>query len=143
MTVRLFFQSAGRAYRRSREQGVAGVEFAVVLPLFLMLVFFVLGVSVMGFSALFAATGVPVEARALGAHQGAPNVLGGLETTAAAAGQVSRGAAPGCSRAVYARLSAEAPFQALLLPEVVYRLRGGSVTRDWQFWAGPAADGCH
>jgi hypothetical protein len=131
------------ALARSAECGVAGVEFAVVLPLFLLLVFFLLAVAVMAFSALFAATGVPVEARAFGLQAASPGTLTGLKTTAGAAGQVRRASAPFCERAVQARLYTHAPLAVPLLPEVEYRLRGGSISRDWRFWPGPADDGCH
>jgi Flp pilus assembly protein TadG len=134
---------AAQGYRRSAERGVAGVEFALVLPLFLLLVFFLLAVAVMAFSALFAATGVPVEARAFALRAASPGTLAGLETTAGAAGQVSRSPASYCERAVQARLYTQAPLAVPLLPEVTYRLRGGSISRDWRFWPGPADDGCH
>jgi len=127
----------------SAERGVAGVEFALVLPLFLMLVFFVLAVAVMGFSALFTATGVPIEARAFAVREGSPNMLAQLDTTASAAGQISRSQAAFCERAVQARLFTRSPFSVPMLPEVEYRLRGGSITREWRFWPGPANDGCH
>jgi hypothetical protein len=127
----------------SAERGVAGVEFALVLPLFLMLVFFVLTVAVMGFSALFTATGVPIEARAFAVREGSPNMLAQLDTTASAAGQISRSQAAFCERAVQARLFTRSPFSVPMLPEVEYRLRGGSITREWRFWPGPANDGCH
>lgn len=133
----------GRPPRPARERGVSSVEFAVVLPLFMMLFFFVLGLTIMAFSLLFAATGVPIELRAAAIDQSSPNLLAALETTTPAAGSISIGAAPGCERAMYAHLEADFPFEVPMLEAVRLYLKGGSVMRHWQFWPGPAADGCH
>lgn len=124
------------------ERGASSVEFAIVLPLFMTLFFTVLGLSVMAFSILFAGTGVPVEARAAATGAGSLDILAALETTGPAAGALSVRAAPGCERAIYARLSTELPLSIPMLPEVGLRLRGGSVMRNWQFWPGPPTDGC-
>ncbi len=125
------------------ERGVSSVEFAIVLPLFMLTFFAVLGLAVWAYSALFAAAGVPVEARASGIHTASPQVLGALRTTSAAASslQVSQGA-PGCARAVYARLNASPAISIPMLGEVAIRLRAGSQTRNWQFWPGKPTDGC-
>lgn len=124
------------------ERGVSSVEFAIVLPLFMTLFFTVLGLSVMAFSILFAGTGVPVEARSAATGAGPIEILAALQTTAPATGAISVGAAPGCERAIYARLSTELPLNIPMLPEVGLRLRGGSVMRNWRFWPGPPTDGC-
>ena len=124
------------------EHGASAVEFAIVLPLFMALFFMVLGLSVMAFSILFAGTGVPVEARAAATGTGSLDLLAAMRTTSPAAGTISVDAAPGCERAIYARLSTELPFSIPMLPEVGLRLRGGSVTRNWRFWPGPPTDGC-
>jgi hypothetical protein len=134
-----------RRAQRSGERGVSSVEFAVVLPLFMMLFFVVLGLTVMMFSTLFAATGVPVEVRAAATHVGSPQILSALDTTAPGAGDLTIGTAPGCERAVYGQLSSDLPFLVPMLDamRVGLRLHGGSVMRNWQFWAGPPDDGCN
>lgn len=134
-----------RRARKSGERGVSSVEFAAVLPLFMMLFFVVLGLTVMMFSTLFAATGVPVEVRAAAAHLGSPQILSALDTTAPGAGDLTVGTAPGCERAVYGQLSSDLPFRVPMLDamRVGLRLHGGSVMREWKFWAGPPDDGCN
>ncbi len=128
--------------RESGERGVSSVEFAVVLPLFMLLFFAVLALAIMAFSALFAATGVPAELRAASTDSGPLNLLARLDTTAPAAGALNIGVAPGCERALYAKLETDVPFKVPMLPEVDLHLRAGSVMRHWRFWPGPPSDGC-
>ena len=125
------------------ERGVASVEFVIVMPLFMLMFFVIFALAVWAYSSLFAATGVPVEARASGVHTGSPQILSALNSTSPAAGevQISQGA-PGCARAVYANLNASPVIDIPMLDEVAIRLRAGSQTRNWQFWPGQPADGC-
>lgn len=126
----------------NEEKGLAGVEFAAVLPVFMLSFFVVLGLAVWGYSVLFAATGVPVEARAFGTGSGTIGILNALDTTSVAAGSLSVGGAPTCSRGAYARLDAAPLFNLPMLGDFAMRMRAGSVTRNWQFWPGEPTDGC-
>jgi hypothetical protein len=124
------------------EKGVSSMEFAMVLPVFLGMVFFVFGIALGGFNALWTAAVVPVEAREAGVGRGSLGLMDTLSLSAEA-GSPSVGTSPTCERALLARLEASPPLSVPLLPEVNIHLRGGSVTRNWQFWAGPPDDGCN
>lgn len=128
--------------RAKSEKGLSGVEFAAVLPVFMLSFFAVMGLAIWGYSVLFAATGVPVEARAFGAGAGPVGVLTALETTSAASGSLELGGAPACGRGVYARLDAAPLINFPGLGDFALRMRAGSATRNWQFWPGEPADGC-
>jgi hypothetical protein len=134
--------STRRRFKANSEKGLAGVEFAVVLPVFMLAFFVVLGLAVWGYSVLFAATGVPVEARAFGMGNGPTGILNALDTTGAASGSLELGGAPACERGVYARLDAAPLFNIPMLGDVAMRMRAGSATRNWQFWPGEPTDGC-
>lgn len=123
------------------EKGISSVEFAIVMPLLMLLFFVVLALSIHGFSILKVAAGVPLEARASGTGSSSPSLLSAFETTAAAGGPAI-GTAPGCQRALYAHLDAAPVFQFPMLPEAPLRMHAGSMTRIWQFYAGPPEDGC-
>ena len=127
---------------RTNEKGISSVEFAVVMPLLMLLFFVVFALSIHGFSVLTVATGVPLEARASGAGGGSLALLSAFKTTAAAGGPAI-GGAPNCQRALYAQLDAAPLFQFPMLPEAPMRLHAGSVARNWQFYAGPPDDGCN
>lgn len=121
------------------EKGISSVEFAVVMPLLMLVLFVVMVLSIHGFSVLAVATGVPLEARASGSGI---ELLSVFETTAAAGAPVI-GGAPICQRAVLAQLDSAPIFQFPMLPEAPMRMHAGSVARNWQFYAGPPQDGCN
>ena len=123
------------------EKGVSSIEFAMVLPTFLGMVFFVFGIALGGFNVLWTAAVVPVEAREAGGGRGSLGLMDTLSLSAEA-GSPSVGTSPTCERALLARLDAAPSLAVPLLPEVNIHLRGGAVTRNWQFWAGPPDDGC-
>ena len=127
--------------RRCWEKGVSSAEFAIVLPVFLSMVFFVFGIALGGFNVLWTATVIPVEAREAGVGRGFLGLMGTLSLSAQA-GSPSIGTSPTCQRALLAQLEAAPSLSVPLLPAVNIHLRGGSVTRNWQFWAGPPVDGC-
>jgi hypothetical protein len=127
--------------RRHLEKGVSSAEFAIVLPVFLGMVFFVFGIAVAGFNVLWTAAVIPVEAREAGIGGGSLGLMDALSLSAEA-GSPGVGTSPACQRALLARLDASPSFTVPLFPTVNIRLRGGSVTRNWRFWAGPPADGC-
>jgi Flp pilus assembly protein TadG len=130
--------------------GLASTEFALVLPLFMLLLMVVLALTIQYFSALLAAAGVPMGARLAGvAHSSSAGygltqrLMNVIAPAGAAAGAARiQGGAPGCQRAVTARLDATSGFSVPMLGDVLVRLRAGSQTRDWQFWAGQPDDGC-
>ncbi len=127
--------------RRHCEKGVSSAEFAIVLPVFLGMVFFVFGISLGGFNVLWTATVVPVEAREAGVGRGSLGLMGTLSLSGQA-GSPSIGTSPTCQRALLAQLEAAPSLSVPLLPAVNIHLRGGSVTRNWRFWGGPPTDGC-
>ena len=122
-------------------KGVSSAEFALVLPLFLTMVFFIFGIAVAGINVLWTATVVPVDARDAGVGVGARDLTSALSLSAEAGGP-GIGASPTCQRAVLARLDAAPSLQVPMLPEVNIHLRAGSEARRWQFWAGPPSDDC-
>jgi hypothetical protein len=128
-------------YRRHWEPGVSSAEFAMVMPLFLAMVFFVFGIAVAGFNLLWTAAVIPVEAREAGIGHGSLGLMAALSLSSEA-GSPSIGTSPSCQRALLARLEASPSFSVPLFPAVNIHLHGGSVTRYWQFWAGPPTDGC-
>ncbi len=128
------------------ERGVSAAEFALVLPSFFLAVTVVFALVLWLFSLLLAATGVPTGARDVGRGAGparAQAILGLVRPVASAAGsaQFSQGA-PGCERAVFARLNAAGGFRLPLLGDLSARLRAGAQGRQWRFWAGQPSDGC-
>ena len=127
--------------RRCWEKGVSSAEFAIVLPVFVGMVFFVFGIALGGSNVLWTAGVIPVEARAAGVGRGSPGLMDVMPLSAEA-GSPSIGASPVCQRALLARLEASPSLSVPLFPTVNIRLHGGSVTRNWRFWAGPPADGC-
>jgi len=127
--------------RHHWEKGVSSAEFAIVLPVFLGMVFFVFGIALGSFNVLWTATVIPVEAREAGVGRGFLGLMGTLSLSAQA-GSPSIGTSPTCQRALLAQLEAAPSLSVPLLPAVNIHLRGGSVTRNWQFWAGPPTDGC-
>lgn len=130
--------------------GLASTEFALVLPLLLMLVMVVLALAIWAFSLALTAAGVPLGARQAGVYDSAAagqatamRVLSAAPPSAAAAGATHIGlGAPGCERAVTARLSAAPVWKTPLLDALALRLRAGSQARTWRFWAGEPTDGC-
>jgi len=135
---------------RQSEKGVSSAEFALVLPTFLLAVMVLFAVALWLFSLLLAGTGVPAGARAAGTESGLSGgyarlqtIMGIVQPAAGAAGaaQLSLGA-PGCERAVFARLNAAGGFHLPLLGDLSVRLRAGAQGRDWRFWAGKPSDGC-
>jgi hypothetical protein len=130
--------------------GLASVEFALVLPLFLTMVMIVLALAIGYFSLCLAAAGVPAGARQSGVTGSASAGLGmtrqilsvvGPAGAVSGATQISLGA-PGCERAVIAQLNSSSALDVPLLDALAIRFRAGSVTRSWQFWAGKPSDGC-
>ena len=130
--------------------GVASAEFALILPLFMLLIMAVLGLALYYFSLALTAAGVPLGARQAGvlnsAGAGAAvvhRVLGPAGPSNAVAGGAAVGlGAPGCQRAVSARLNGATAIKEPLLDGLLVRLRAGSQTRYWRFWAGEPDDGC-
>jgi hypothetical protein len=123
------------------QRGEAAAEFALSLPLFFSLVMMIVAFALGGFSRLWTAGTVPLEARAA-AGLGQGGTLGAFGVTAAASGSLSVGPAPGCARAIWARTQAEANIRVPLLSLLRVPLRAGSVSRNWRFWPGPAVDAC-
>jgi hypothetical protein len=123
------------------QKGVSSAEFALILPLFLTMVFFVFGIALAGINVLWTATVVPVEARGAGIGTGTHNLTSAFLLSAEAGGP-GIGASPTCQRAVLARLDAAPSLQVPMLPGVGIRLRAGSEARRWQFWPGPPTDDC-
>ncbi|MCC6191678.1 MAG: hypothetical protein IT318_21835 [Anaerolineales bacterium] len=134
----------------SREKGVSSAEFALVMPAFFLAVMVVLALALWLFSLLLAATGVPAGARVAGTEAGlgsgyarVQTIMGVVQPAASAAGaaQFSQGA-PGCERAIFARLNGAGGFRVPLLGNLSARLQAGAQGRDWRFWAGKPSDGC-
>jgi hypothetical protein len=132
------------------EQGVSAAEFALVLPTFFLLIMVLFALALWLFSLLLAGTGVPAGARDAGTEAGlgggyarVQTLMGLVQPAAGAARsvQLSQGA-PGCERAVFARLNAAGGFRLPLLGDLSARLRAGAQGRDWRFWAGKPSDGC-
>lgn len=132
------------------EQGVSAAEFALVMPAFFLAVMVVLALALWLFSLLLAATGVPAGARVAGTEAGlgsgyarVQTIMGVVQPAAGAAGaaQFSQGA-PGCERAIFARLNGTGGFRVPLLGDLSARLQAGAQGRDWRFWAGKPSDGC-
>ena len=122
-------------------KGVSSAEFALVLPLFLTMVFFIFGIALAGINVLWTATVVPVEARNAGVGTGTRD-LTSVFSLSAETGGPGIGASPTCQRAVLARLDAAPSMHVPMLPGVNIRLRAGSEARRWQFWADPPTDDC-
>lgn len=137
-------------FPRRVEQGVSAAEFALVLPAFFMAIMVLFALALWLFSLLLAGTGVPAGARSAGTEAGVgggyarvQTIMGIVQPAAgvASAAQLSLGA-PGCERAVFARLNAAGGFRLPLLGDLSVRLRAGAQGRDWRFWAGKPSDGC-
>ncbi len=130
--------------------GVASAEFALVLPLFMLLIMAVLGLALYYFSLALTAAGVPLGARQAGVQNSAgagaavvQRVLGAAGPSGAVAGGAAVGlGASGCQRAVTVRLNGATGLKVPLLDALSVRLRAGSQTRYWRFWAGEPEDGC-
>ncbi len=122
-------------------KGVSSAEFALLLPLFLTMVFFVFGIALAGINVLWTATVVPVEARGAGIGSGTHNLTSAFLLSAEAGGP-GIGASPTCQRALLARLNATPTLRVPMLPGVNIHLRAGSEARRWKFWPGPPSDDC-
>ncbi len=99
------------------------------------------------FSLLLAGASLPTGARRTGLQGSGMadvrRIMGVLAPAGAAAGSAHIGAgAPACERAVVSRLNSTASARLPLIGDFTFRLRAGSQTRDWRFWAGKPADGC-
>ena len=127
--------------QRDHQAGVSSAEFALVLPLFLTMVFFVFGIALAGINVLWAATIVPADARNAGLGTGTHG-LTSVFSLSAEAGAPGIGVSPTCQRALLAQLNAAPQLKVPMLPGVAIRLRGGSEARRWQFWSGPPSDDC-
>ena len=123
------------------QKGVSSAEFALGLPLFLTVVFFVFGVALAGINVLWTATVVPVEARGAGIGTGTHDLTSAFSLSAEA-GSPGIGASPTCQRAVLARLDAAPTLRVPMLPGVNIHLRAGSEARRWKFWPSPPSDDC-
>ncbi len=123
------------------QRGDSLVEFAYTLPLMLIMLMFVFylvrgAVAVLWVDAILAA-----DARTIGTGQGVSGRMGALPLTGAAARAVS--AEPACDRARRVTASGTATqFTGDLLGWLTVRLRAGSVTRVWGFYAAPPTGGC-
>lgn len=126
------------------ERGDSGLEGAVAVPAGFMLFFLILALTVIGYTRLVAATVVPENARAAGLGQpgASARLLSETALGQQVAGSLTTGTAPGCQRAVTARLNASGSMSVPMLETVAARVRAGSTARYWRFWAGPPADGC-
>jgi Flp pilus assembly protein TadG len=120
----------------------------LVMPLLFTLVFGMLALAIMFYSAFAAEAAVAQGARRAGitgsaaaGRTEAARIMSVIGPSAAVSWNVSINAAPGCERAVLARLDSGASVRVPLV-ELFFRLRAGSQARRWQFWAGPPADGC-
>ncbi len=126
---------------RDHQAGVSSAEFALVLPLFLTMVFFIFGIALAGINVLWTATGVPADARSAGLGAGTHD-LTSVYSLGAEAGAPGLGVSPTCRRAILARLDATPLLRVPILPGVNIRLRAGSEVRRWQLWLGPPSDTC-
>ncbi|MCC6190638.1 MAG: hypothetical protein IT318_16535 [Anaerolineales bacterium] len=140
----------GKHNLRTFEKGLSSAEFAIVLPTFFLAIMVLFALALWLFSLLLAGTAVPTGARIAGTEAGVgsgyarvQSIMGIVRPAAGAAGavQLSRGA-PGCERAVYARLNTAGGFRLPLLGDLSARMWAGAQGRDWRFWAGKPADGC-
>ena len=122
------------------ERGDGGLESAVVTPIFLMLAMMVLAIAFAAWQMIMAAAATPLVARQASVEQG--NVAAAQAALPGVAAAVRRAPA-GCLRAVESTLGTAQAVWIPLVPEFRVRLRGGSLTRLWQFWAGPPVDGCN
>jgi len=136
--------------RRVSESGQAMVEAAIVLPVFFAFFFLLFAIAIWFYSLFLTSVGVPAGARQAGVTNGAGpgyaiarQVMSFMVPSASASGSVRINMeAPGCQRAVYARLNAAPSMRIPLLGNLIMRLRAGSVTRNWKFWPGKPDDGC-
>jgi hypothetical protein len=132
------------------ERGASGPEAAAVLPVFFMIFAAIMGLSIAGFTRLMVAARTPLAARDTGA-MGVSAGYAILERTAGitqlgrqSLGEAgtSLGSEAGCHRSAEANVSVVGALQMPFLPRLSVPLRGGSMTRWWQFWAGPTNDVC-
>ena len=135
---------------RISEKGLSSAEFAIVLPTFFLAIMVLFALALWLFSLLLAGTAVPAGARVAGTEASVGSGFARVQTimrivrpaaSAAGAAQLSLGA-PGCERAVYARLNAIGGFRLPLLGDLSVRMRAGSQGCDWRFWPGRPSDGC-
>ena len=132
------------------ERGASGPEAAAVLPVFFMIFAAIMGLSVAGFTRLMVAARTPLAARATGIEGvGAGyNVLARTASVTELGRQslghagTTLGSENGCHRSAAANVSVVGALQMPFLPRLAVPLRGGSLTRWWQFWAGPTDDVC-
>ena len=139
MTARLGPSRKARA--RVWQRGDAIVEFAYTLPLILILLTFVFYLVRGAVAVLWVDTLLPADARTLGTRQGVSGQMGALPLTGAAARSVS--AEPACDRAQRVTAGGTATqFTGDALGWLSVRLRAGSITRVWGFYAEPPTGGC-
>jgi Flp pilus assembly protein TadG len=132
------------------EKGQAAVEAAIVLPVFFAFFFLIFAFAIWFYSLYLSSIGVAAGARQAGVTNGtgpgyavSRQVMSVMNPSASASGSVRISMrAPGCQRAVYARLNAAPSMRIPFLGNLAMRLRAGSVTRVWKFWAGRPEDGC-
>lgn len=132
------------------ERGASGPEAAAVMPVFFMIFAAIMGLSIAGFTRLMVAARTPLAARDTGA-MGVGVGYAVLERTASIT-QLARqsldhagtslGSEGGCHRSAESDVYTLGGLQMPFLPRLAVPLQGGSMTRWWQFWAGPTQDVC-
>jgi hypothetical protein len=148
----MLLKTLGQIIRRGilGERGASGPEAAAVLPVFFLIFAAIMGLSIAGFTRLMVAARTPLAARETGA-MGVGAGYAVLERTAGitqlgrqSLGEAgtSLGSEAGCHRSAAANVSVVGALQMPFLPRLSVPLRGGSMTRWWQFWAGPTNDVC-
>jgi hypothetical protein len=126
------------------QRGSAGLESAVTLPLLFLLLALLIWGSYAAVSRLAVAVGVAEQARAVGGASAPTTSVTNftpLAASAASGGYVTAGVT-GCQRARQASITTSRVVDVPVYGQWTVLFRGASISRIWQFQAGPAPDGC-
>lgn len=132
-----------KPHRRSLwEQGAAGLEGAIAIPLTLLMLAFMLWGSYVAVTRIASVLGVAEQSRVLGgASSAASNALDITPLGTTLNGAVSSGAS-GCERNVVAVLGTTRTVDVPLFGLWTIGFAGSSTSRVWDFQPGPSSDGC-
>ncbi len=124
------------------EIGAAGLEGALTLPLTFLILAFMLWGSYVAVTRVAMVLGVAEQARALGgASVAGTNALNLTPLGTGLGGSIVAGAA-GCERNVRAVIGTTRVVDVPIYGLWTIPFTGSSTSRDWDFQAGPSADGC-